>query len=499
MNRDVERRDDRGNPRREFLAGAAGAGLSMMAHLALGGRAAHAQPWTGAGLPWVVATDYGVNGSGTVDASGALLALFERIGAWGATVLLPPGRYRLDSRVTVPRSVTLAFAAGARLTGEGPLRIDGSLDAGLQHIFDGPRVEFGPGSVPWVVPQWWGARGDGVHDDTAALQSALDARITLIPAGKYRTTRELVVKHRSTIIGVGNSWSPRPTADSWIQYDGPEDPDAAVLRAATERVGRDPAVALDSVHIEKVVLNGGNRAGYGLYSVFCTNDSTFVDITARHCTQHGFFISQQWYASYRNLVARNNPGCGVTIGAVFDGWREQGVNGIELSNIRAAGNGSDGRFDERSSLRWGYGVYFRPGAGTVLRQVVSEKNFGPGLIYDLGPFGSNRVEGGYLEKNGLDARAAGKSSRPWGLVVIGHRNARANAVDSVYLHGAVGDPRAQAVWLTGERPAGRLMLGDLSFGQYLHADWSRYGFRGYVYPGLRNHIVGESPEGSGRR
>src|SRR5690606_20334772 len=143
--------------------------------------------------------------------------------------------------------------------------------------------------------------------------------------------------------------------------------------------------------------------------------------------------------------------------------------------------------------RWGYGVYFRPGAGTVLRQVVSEKNFGPGLIYDLRPFCSNRVEGGSLGKSDLDARAAGKSSPSWGRVVIGHRNARANAVDSVYLHGAVGDPRAQAVWLTGERPAGRLMLGDLSFGQYLHADWSRYGFRGYVYPGLRNHIVGESP------
>jgi hypothetical protein len=487
----VDRDDEAANTRRGFLAGAAGVGLGALVYGGLGAPGIAAQT-AGPRAPFLVATDHGVRGTGAAGDRAALERLFGLAGDQGATVILPTGRYQLDAPLVVPRSISLSFARGACLTGRVPVQIDGSVEAGLQQIFDGPSVAFGPGSVPWVVPQWWGAQGDGVHDDTAALQAAFQARIVLLPAGKYRTTRELVVKNRSTIIGVGNSWSPTPTTDSWIQYDGPADESVAVVRAATAPVGSDPAAALDSVHIEKVVINGGNRAGYGLYSVYCTNDSSFSDITVRHCTRHGIFISQQWYASYRNLVARDNPGCGITIGQVFDGWRERGVNGIELSNLRAAQNGSDGRFDERTNLRWGYGVLFRPGAGTVLRQVVSEKNNGPGLIYDLGPFGSNRVEGGYLEKNGLAARGAG-SGRAWGMVVIGHRNARANSVNSLYLHGAIGDARAQSVWLTGEEPDGRLLLNDLSFGHYLHADWSRYAFQGYIYPGLQNHIIGRQP------
>src|SRR5690606_2472649 len=128
-----------------------------------------------------------------------------------------------------------------------------------------------------------------------------------------------------------------------------------------------------------------------------------------------------------------------------------GVNAVQLENLRAAGNGTSGvfdpdLFDPAAPVGWGYGVYFRPGGGTVLRQVVAENNYGPGVVYDLGPRCSNRIEGGYLEGNGIAAREDG-SPRAWGLVVVGHRNARANAVTSVYLHGSVDQPDAQSVWL----------------------------------------------------
>lgn len=475
--------------RRTFLTGLTGVGLGAATT-----RSCFAQDAPGYPAESTPArTIAGVTGDGvTDDLPGLARAMEAAVAAGGATLQLAPGAYRLGGDLRVPAGVTLAFANGAILRGGGRVTVEGGIAAGLHQLFDDVQVRFAPGGAQWVYPHWWGARGDGENDDTEALQAAIRAHNVALPAGQYRTTRELQVGQRTTLVGVGNSWSPTPTTDSWIQYDGPENPRAAVLRVAASPVGSDPSDAISSVHIERVVLNGGRKAGFGLYSVYCTNDSTFSDITVRQCTQHGFFISQQWYASYRNLVARNNSGCGITIGAVFDGWQDRGVNGVLFDNLRAAENGGDERFHERRRLRWGYGVLFRPGAGSRLRHVVSEQNFGPGLIYDLGPRPATRVEGGYLEGNGVQAQRAG-ASRPWGLVVIGHANARANRISSVYLRGEAGVAGAQAVWLTGAAPAGELVLEDLSYGHHLRAEWSAYRFAGYVYPGLSDYIEGQRP------
>jgi hypothetical protein len=44
-----------------------------------------------------------------------------------------------------------------------------------------------------VLPQWFGARGDGVTDDTAAIQAALDASYAVfLPNGRYKITSPLI-------------------------------------------------------------------------------------------------------------------------------------------------------------------------------------------------------------------------------------------------------------------------------------------------------------------
>lgn len=493
----VDDKDARSRSRRAFVLGASGAGFGVLAASAasaLTPAAVQASTPLPTSESAINVGDFGIVGDGVTDQSGALRQLLEGLPSGvGSSVIFTPGRYRLHGPITFPEGVTLILPRGAVLDHDEPVVIKGTLSAGLYKIFAGTRVDFAAGSLQWAFPQWWGAKGDGVHDDSAALQAALATRRVFLPAGKYRTSRELVLSNRTTLVGVGNSWSPTPTTDSWIQYDGPVADDVSVLRASTAPVGQDPSSALSSIHVEKVVLNGGNAAGHGLYSVYCTNDSSFVDVTVRHCRQHGIFVSKQWYTSYRNLVARDNPGCGITIGATFDGWSDKGVNGVTFSNIRAANNGRDGRFNEKSNLCWGYGILFRPGAGTDIHHVVSENNFGPGLIFDLGPGCANRISGGYLEGNGWRARTAGDATRAWGLVVVGHSNARANAVESLYLHGAVGENGAQSIWLTGREPSGDLVLRDLSFGHHVRAEWSKYRFEGHVYWGLRNYIAGHIP------
>lgn len=73
-----------------------------------------------------------------------------------------------------------------------------------------------------VTPQDYGAYGDGIADDTAAINQALDEnKAVFLPPGTYRTTAPIVVKYGRTLFGVGD--------DSCIQareqpYDANEVP-----------------------------------------------------------------------------------------------------------------------------------------------------------------------------------------------------------------------------------------------------------------------------------
>ena len=107
----------------------------------------------------------------------------------------------------------LAFAPGGvlQVARHSELTVTGLLAAPIMRIFDislqGSSVDFGSTvALPSVYPQWWGAIGDGAHDDTAAIQGALDAvkgnwtrhtysalaPVLLIP-GNYRITDQIRV------------------------------------------------------------------------------------------------------------------------------------------------------------------------------------------------------------------------------------------------------------------------------------------------------------------
>ncbi|RKN86097.1 glycosyl hydrolase family 28-related protein [Paenibacillus ginsengarvi] len=55
-----------------------------------------------------------------------------------------------------------------------------------------------------VNVKWFGAAGDGLTDDTAAIQAAMDVMtdggIVFFPDGSYRTTSKLIVKHRNVML-----------------------------------------------------------------------------------------------------------------------------------------------------------------------------------------------------------------------------------------------------------------------------------------------------------
>jgi len=146
-------------------------------------------------------------------------------GTTPATLLLQPGTWVIaagDADLIIPANVTLKMPPGAIIDIDvlRTLTISGPLEAGLRQTFDGSgSVKFTRGAVKCVYPQWWGALGNAVHDDTAAIQAAIDStvyelvtwatnegtsyrNIVRIPTGSY-IFGVLTISHPVKIMGDG--------------------------------------------------------------------------------------------------------------------------------------------------------------------------------------------------------------------------------------------------------------------------------------------------------
>lgn len=134
-----------------------------------------------------------VYGGGTVYTDATITAAINAVGSTMTSIKLAPGTWTISNNITIPTNIyidistaTLSIASGKTFT------VNGLMDNTLNQKFSGAgTVSFGNGSVKGVYPQWWGAKGDGVTDNTEFFTKAKNACtssniVFFIPAGIYK-------------------------------------------------------------------------------------------------------------------------------------------------------------------------------------------------------------------------------------------------------------------------------------------------------------------------
>jgi len=88
-----------------------------------------------------------------------------------------------------------------------------------------PAIPDRPARDAWVNLRSLNVRGDGVTDDTAAIQSAIEKYSTIyVPSGRYLVSNTIVLKPGTVLIGLHPSTTQFDLADSTPGFDGPGAP-----------------------------------------------------------------------------------------------------------------------------------------------------------------------------------------------------------------------------------------------------------------------------------
>jgi hypothetical protein len=287
-----------------------------------------------------------------------------------------------------------------------------------------------------VNVKWFGAVGDGITDDTSAIQTFINTGGGYVPSGIYIVTSPLLVKDRIVIEGVKDSWSPTITRNTVFKWGGAIG--GNVIQASKAAIGTHSTSALTSVRLRGFTIDGDNSADVGLFINYASDESVFDSITVIKC-KLGVVAAKLWYCRLSNLTARNCSAVGIRIGAQYlDSYDITQVNSVSIGNIRAASCGS--RYDAvtnpfgfgSGNRSGGCGIYLLLNSGNAVSTITSENNYGAGLVFR--GWHSNSITGIYLEGNAASAVLDGEMAVPYGLILIGYASNGSKSIKTLFMN-----------------------------------------------------------------
>lgn len=242
----------------------------------------------------------------------------------------------------------------------------------------------------------FGAVGDGVTDDTAAIQAGLNAGIGPIlgAPGVFCVSSELVVPDGSGLIGVSAHWKRRTgytydgTDSTVIKYIGPGGANSCVVRASEKAVGTVgtdfTAPATDdllNVTLRDFHVDANNMAEIGVYVYRAGNQATIGNLTAEKAKKYNHVHLGCYAANFGTFAAYESEEHGVAVGWDIFSWGSVEASCFAYSaKFLLANNGTDGTYVAGSGTDLdGSGGKFSVGRGSVV-EITSESNDGRACI-----------------------------------------------------------------------------------------------------------------------
>jgi hypothetical protein len=268
-------------------------------------------------------------GSGTQYTSNSISTAIQAIGSNNCDLILRPGSWTITGTLTIPSNCRLVIPRGALFVkgASGAIVFNSELKCGIYQIFSGfssGDITFAAGSVKKLYAEWWGAVGNGVTDDAAALNTAWvatgTARGTLILLGKtYRFDSQL-------------AWN-----TGYGSVRGP---------------GNEMCVLLKHGNFTGILFSGG---GYNSFQGFSVTGDTgnggiggqvtngdsinMRDIKFLNHASHGLQILRSQIGYYDNLLCQGNGGSGLHLYDQYNhGAGPDAVNANTFHHMNLIGN-----------------------------------------------------------------------------------------------------------------------------------------------------------------
>lgn len=150
-------------------------------------------------------------------------------------LILGTARFLITADVVFPERLVLEMSKGSILapSGGATVTISGPFLAPESQVFTtAGTIEFDP-PPPFLSPFWWGAHGDGVRDDSAALQAAIDSvgdisvtrrgGATIDISAPHAISSTLLIQRKSIILqghGFGDDSTSSPAGSSYLKWIG---------------------------------------------------------------------------------------------------------------------------------------------------------------------------------------------------------------------------------------------------------------------------------------
>lgn len=211
-------------------------------------------------------------------------------------------------------------------------------------------------------PRNYGAKGDGIADDTQAIQEALDkCGSVFLPTGKYRTTRKLVIHSNTVFYGeVGSIIFPEK--DSFV-----------IMNEHAQDANCDENITISNLEINAERVNAVSEYSAGLYLCDISNVKVI------------------------NCLIKNIGGDGIYIG--------RSRESIDNSNVLVENSSFYNCGRSQSNPRQSIAVI--SGKGIVIRDCVMENNRKQAYAIDFEP--NKPYEGGDITIRNCQIRGAGIS------------------------------------------------------------------------------------------